>query len=174
MCTLENDVRYRRVVTNVKNKIESDKILDITVEYDDGHKITEIWTTNSSPNLEDKHHEKEEFSLSLAPGQTRFATCTIPPLSTLTSKQINENSSKYGMHSTQTIDYIIVFDGEVELHLENETVLLKRGDTVVQRGAIHAWHNKTNTPAEIIAVMIGAKEHPLFSQRNFVQVQKKS
>ena len=43
-------------------------------------------------------------------------------------------------HRTLTVDYDVVLQGEIDLHLEdNYTVRLKAGDTVVVRGALHAW-----------------------------------
>jgi len=169
-------MKYRRVVTNVNSQIEQDEILDLAVEYEDGHKLTEIWTTNSPlPNLEDDY-SKKDFSLRLKPGHSRFVTCTIPPFSSVQSYEVTNrahiSTKKYGMHSTQTIDYVIVFEGEVELHVGNEIVSLKRGDTIVQRGAIHAWQNKSDKPAEIIAVMLGASECSKFIQNDFQQIEK--
>ncbi|MCJ1471565.1 hypothetical protein MMC13_000205 [Lambiella insularis] len=48
------------------------------------------------------------------------------------------------MHRTQSLDFGIVVEGEIELLLDaGETRLLKRGDVAVQRGTNHAWRNAT-------------------------------
>ncbi|KAH8423742.1 cupin domain-containing protein [Aspergillus melleus] len=48
------------------------------------------------------------------------------------------------MHRTQSLDYGVVLEGEVELVLDSgETRVLKRGDVAVQRGTNHAWRNKS-------------------------------
>lgn len=168
-------MRVRRIVTNVESHIETDEVLEPTIAYEDEHNLTEIWTTHSqSPRLEDKH-QKQEFNLNLELGCTRFVTCTIPPFESIQAEQMNNphfNADTHGMHSTQTIDYVIVFDGELELKVGNKVVALSRGDTVVQRGAIHAWHNKSNKPATIIAVMIGAEKSSSFSHVHFEQMKK--
>jgi hypothetical protein len=43
------------------------------------------------------------------------------------------------MHRTNTVDYAIVYDGEIWMQLDNgETLRLKRGNVVVQNGTRHA------------------------------------
>jgi len=44
-----------------------------------------------------------------------------------------------GMHRTDSLDWITLFAGEVELILDDETLRLGPGDCVVQRGTSHAW-----------------------------------
>ena len=62
-----------------------------------------------------------------------------------------------GMHTTDTVDYIIVLSGEASLELDNhETVLLRAGDTVVQNGTRHAWHNTSDQPCVMATTIIGA------------------
>lgn len=46
------------------------------------------------------------------------------------------------MHRTQSWDLGIVIEGTVELIMEDgSSTLVRRGDTVVQRGTMHAWRN---------------------------------
>ncbi|KAJ5217307.1 cupin domain-containing protein [Penicillium chermesinum] len=50
------------------------------------------------------------------------------------------------MHRTQSLDYGIVLEGEIEMLLDSgETRLLKRGDIAVQRATMHAWRNPSQT-----------------------------
>ncbi|KAL4981032.1 hypothetical protein BDW66DRAFT_2333 [Aspergillus desertorum] len=50
------------------------------------------------------------------------------------------------MHRTQSLDYGIVIEGEIEMQLDSgETRLLKKGDIAVQRGTMHAWYNPSET-----------------------------
>ena len=58
------------------------------------------------------------------------------------------------MHKTDTIDYIILLEGDVTLILDKEEVVIKPHDVVVQRGTNHAWVNNGNNPALLIAVLI--------------------
>lgn len=46
------------------------------------------------------------------------------------------------MHRTQSLDYGVVIEGEVEMVLDNGvTTVMKRGDVAVQRGTNHGWRN---------------------------------
>ncbi|KAL3460827.1 hypothetical protein BJX64DRAFT_175945 [Aspergillus heterothallicus] len=50
------------------------------------------------------------------------------------------------MHRTQSLDYGIVLEGQIEMILDSgEKRLLKRGDMAVQRATMHAWHNPSET-----------------------------
>jgi hypothetical protein len=62
-----------------------------------------------------------------------------------------------GMHTTDTVDYAICIEGELSLELDNgaETTLTP-GTCVVQRGTRHAWKNKSDQPALMCYVQIGA------------------
>ncbi len=60
------------------------------------------------------------------------------------------------MHTTPTIDYIMLLDGMVSLLLdEGDAVPLNRFDVVVQRATNHTWINTGAEPATLMAVMIG-------------------
>jgi len=61
-----------------------------------------------------------------------------------------------GFHSTPTIDFSVVLEGELWLELEaGDDVQARTGDVIVQNGTPHAWHNRTDRPAVIAAVMVG-------------------
>jgi len=61
------------------------------------------------------------------------------------------------MHRTQSLDYGIVLAGEIDLELdEGRIVSLNVGDVVVQRGTIHAWINRGNSPARMAFVLLSA------------------
>jgi hypothetical protein len=60
------------------------------------------------------------------------------------------------MHRTESVDYIIVLSGEVELELdEGARVRLRPGNIVVQNGTNHAWHNVGRERAVLGAVLVG-------------------
>jgi hypothetical protein len=62
-----------------------------------------------------------------------------------------------GMHTTDTIDFEVVLDGEVWLELDDGVeVQLKPGDTVVQNGTRHAWRNHGGTSARLAVFNVGA------------------
>jgi quercetin dioxygenase-like cupin family protein len=60
-------------------------------------------------------------------------------------------------HRTDSIDYAIVLDGEIDMELDDETVHIEAGDVLVQRGTIHNWVNRGAAPCTICFVLIAAK-----------------
>ncbi|MEU9839515.1 cupin domain-containing protein [Actinomadura sp. NPDC048032] len=62
-----------------------------------------------------------------------------------------------GMHTTDSIDYVLVVSGEATLELDDgEQTVLRAGDVLVQNGTRHAWHNRGTEPCTIVGVAIGA------------------
>ncbi|MDH3738902.1 MAG: cupin domain-containing protein [Alphaproteobacteria bacterium] len=53
------------------------------------------------------------------------------------------------MQRTETLDFCFILDGEIVLVLDTQTVALKAGDVVVQRGTNHAWSNVSEQPCVI-------------------------
>lgn len=63
-----------------------------------------------------------------------------------------------GMHRSETVDLIYVAEGQIVLELDDGSrTALKTGDTIVQSGTMHAWHNPWSEPARMIAVTLGAR-----------------
>jgi mannose-6-phosphate isomerase-like protein (cupin superfamily) len=60
-------------------------------------------------------------------------------------------------HRTDSIDYGVVISGEIDMELDVETVHLKAGDVIVQRGTIHNWANNGSVPCVIAFTLIAAK-----------------
>jgi quercetin dioxygenase-like cupin family protein len=60
-------------------------------------------------------------------------------------------------HRTDSIDYATVIAGEIDMELDGESVRLRAGDVLVQRGTIHNWVNKGTAPCVIAFVLIAAK-----------------
>jgi quercetin dioxygenase-like cupin family protein len=61
------------------------------------------------------------------------------------------------MHRTETIDYIVMLDGEIDMDMDDSTVKLRAGDIMVQRGTNHAWVNRSKAPARMAIVLLDAK-----------------
>jgi quercetin dioxygenase-like cupin family protein len=111
---------------------------------------TLIWCTDRTPadipvgeNTEDMG--ARQLGTPPPPDGTRFTVNDIPP-------------GRIGpMHRTETIDYVIVLSGEIEMEMDNSTIRLKAGDVLVQRGTNHAWINRGTGPARVAFVLIDAK-----------------
>jgi mannose-6-phosphate isomerase-like protein (cupin superfamily) len=62
------------------------------------------------------------------------------------------------MHRTNSIDYVMILDGELEMTLDGgETVTIKAGDIVIQRGTNHAWQNKSGRVCRMVSTLIAAE-----------------
>jgi quercetin dioxygenase-like cupin family protein len=115
-----------------------------------GGASTLIWCTDRTPadisvgeNIEDMG--ARVLGTPPPPNGTRFTVNDIPP-------------GKTGsMHRTETIDYVIVLAGELEMQMDDSTVKLKAGDVLVQRGTNHAWINRGPNPARVAFILIDAK-----------------
>ena len=60
-------------------------------------------------------------------------------------------------HRTDSIDYIVVLSGEIDMELDDSTVHLEAGDVMVQRGTIHNWVNNGTAPCVLAVILIAAK-----------------
>ena len=63
------------------------------------------------------------------------------------------------IHRTQSLDYGIVLEGQIEMVLEEgDPVRMERGDVAVQRATMHGWRNPSNTAwARMIFVLQDCK-----------------
>ncbi len=111
---------------------------------------TLIWCSDRTPadiSVGEKVEDMGTRVLGTAPppNGTRFTVNDIPP-------------GRTGpMHRTETIDYVIVLSGEIEMEMDDSTIKLKAGDVLVQRGTNHAWINRGSEPARIAFILIDAK-----------------
>jgi hypothetical protein len=113
-------------------------------------------------------------SLLPAPGGTRFIVLTFPPEAALAdpgfdpvafdreqradSPGIAELIEPDGMHTTPTVDYGVVLQGEIVLELDDgKCTPLSAGDIVIQNGTRHAWRNRSGRPVTMAFVLIGAE-----------------
>lgn len=114
-----------------------------------------------------------------APGGTNLMFITFPPDSVMMSPDFNPAAAggEYmqvvpglaerfemdnpGMHTTDTVDYGVLIEGEIHLELDDgEQKKLAPHDVVIQNGTRHAWRNKSDRPATMLFVLIGATRHP--------------
>lgn len=61
------------------------------------------------------------------------------------------------MHRTDSVDYGIVLEGEIDMVLDDSEVRLKAGDVLVQQGTVHGWINRGKISCRVAFVLIGAK-----------------
>jgi quercetin dioxygenase-like cupin family protein len=62
------------------------------------------------------------------------------------------------VHRTDSIDYIVVMSGEIDMELESGVEIhLKAGDVMVQRGTVHNWINRGTESCVMAVILIHAK-----------------
>ena len=178
----ENPSTYRRLVTeNVNGKavVQSDQPLP-AYEFKTvpGYEHTLIWVNPAIPDLsKEQRFDRYPDSVVPGPGGTSLHFVTFPPSSVFADPSFDGEAARSealirlrgladhfekedpGMHKTNTVDYAIVYDGEIWMELDDaETVHLKKGDVVVQNGTRHAWRNKGTAPVTMLFFLNGAKE----------------
>jgi hypothetical protein len=176
-------MKVRRVVTGHsggKSRIISDGQTRKGRDYVNvpGMSSALLWATEATPRVpHDGTDPITEKTLYVPPvGETRLMLVTFPPDTVMMSSSFDPAAAgqEYmehmpelaktfeldnpGMHTTDTVDYGIVLDGEVWLELDDgKQVHLRPHDVVVQNGTRHAWRNKSDRPVKMAFVLIGAR-----------------
>lgn len=144
----------RRIVTghdaNNKAKVVIDGLATNKKFPAGGIVSTLIWSTESTPA---DISVGETFS----DGGTRILGTAPPSLGTRFSVQDFPPGNSAHIHRTESLDYVVVLSGELDMDMDETTVKLKSGDVVVQRGTNHAWVNRGSQTARIAIVLIDAK-----------------
>jgi len=116
-----------------------------------GQFSTLMWCTDSAPCTMPVGDDAEDMgarNLGTYPpvNGTRFMIAEYPP------------GNHPRMHRTETIDYIIVLDGKIDMELdEGRMVTMSKGDVMIQRGTYHAWINKYDEVCRMAFVLIDAQ-----------------
>jgi quercetin dioxygenase-like cupin family protein len=111
--------------------------------------LTHLWNTKATPAdirvgeaIDDPGDEVHVTAP--PPDGSRFVIIDYPP----------GNSGT--MHRTETIDYVIVLSGEIDMDMDDSSVHLTAGDVLVQRGTNHAWMNRGTETARVAFVLVDA------------------
>jgi len=110
---------------------------------------TLIWSTDQTPADISMGERVEDMGARVIgtappPNGTRFAVIDFPP------------GNAPIMHRTETIDYVVVLSGQIDMDMDDSTVTLKAGDVMVQRGTNHSWVNRSTERARLAFVLIDA------------------
>lgn len=175
----------RRVVTGHDSAGKSVFLSDDEPPKQVGHEaggihITEVWGTESVPAIPAARGDPTlaRHAYFPDPGGTRFFVVRFPPAAAAqravvggvdvaaATKRFFEQfpglgsvmeADHPGMHASQTIDYLVILAGEVDLELDNGvTRRLRAGDVVVQNGTRHAWSNPGTVDCVLAGVVVGA------------------
>jgi mannose-6-phosphate isomerase-like protein (cupin superfamily) len=182
LCKRDKQPRtYRRVVTaNVdgKSTLQSDESLP-AYEFKSvpNYEHTLIWVNPTTPDLRaEQRFDRYPDSVVPGPGGTSLHFVTFPPSSVFADPSFDGKAARNealirlrgladhfeeedpAIHKTNTVDYSVVYEGEIWLELDDaKTVHLQRGDVVVQNGTRHAWRNKGTKPVTMLFFLNGAR-----------------
>ncbi|MEM7774245.1 MAG: cupin domain-containing protein [Pseudomonadota bacterium] len=169
----------RRVVTGHDADGKATVIMDETASCilqrpnRPGVTLTNLWQVDTVPAQMERHDDPVDGPLVLHPPKNGsiFRIVQFDPedpdvLATLDGKSafaemgaaanIVENARHPFMHRTDSVDYAVILTGEIYMLMDDEDILLKAGDTVVQQGTNHAWSNRGTEPCLIAFVLVDA------------------
>jgi quercetin dioxygenase-like cupin family protein len=147
---LSMPLEFRRVVTghdaDGRAIVLIDEMAKNMVSARPGATASVVWTTEGFPvdNVGSDDQGQRRTGTTLANGSV-FRVLELMP------------GSAPRNHRTDSIDYAVVIKGEIDMELDEETVHLKAGDMLVQRGTIHNWVNRGTEPCVIAFVLIAAE-----------------
>ena len=146
-----NNPRIRRVVTGHdaqgKAVVKIDEVCSHFVESRPNGFACNIWTTDTTPadNSGQEDGGKREGKFTMLENGTVFRILDFHP------------GLARRMHRTDSIDYIVVMSGEIDMELdEGESVHLKAGDVMVQRGTVHNWVNRGTETCVMAVILVHA------------------
>lgn len=141
----------RRIVT-VPDGPEGARVLadgaSNNVRVLNGSRITRLWETTELPvPLDVTADAGADAGNAYREGfvGTSLYVADIPPGSDL---------SDVPLHAQDSLDYIAILEGEIDLVLPGETRTLKAGDVLVQAGNIHSWINRSDNYCRMLVVVL--------------------
>lgn len=113
-----------------------------------GALICNVWTTDSAPadNSGSGDQGKREGKFTTIENGSVFRIIEFKP------------GVQQRVHRTDSIDYIVVMSGEIDMELEaGQEVHLRAGDVMVQRGTVHNWINRGSESCVLAVILIHAQ-----------------
>jgi hypothetical protein len=125
-----------------------------------GVRVTDIWRMPKVPTSARADHAPPAVEFWPAQGGLVFRVAEVPPMSS--AKPEATHAGRAGMHQSNTVDLMVIISGELWGYQSDadEGVLLKQGDTFIQRGTNHAWENRTDRPCLFAVVLVDAAPAP--------------
>jgi len=120
-----------------------------------------LWLDGPVRTVDDgRDRDDPGFPLEPHPGGASFRIITLPPpepgldVDATWLRVPDDDPARPGMHTTDTLDYVVVVDGEIVLGLDDGDHRLGPGDVVIQRGTAHRWRVVGDVPCTYAVVMM--------------------
>ena len=154
----------RRVVTGHDDEghavFVSDGAAPHTVTTSAGYGVSDLlWLNGPATTADDGEERAGAFDLEPPPGGLSVRIIRIPPAPDDAPegerwiRVEGDDPARPGMHTTDTLDFIAVLDGEIVLGLDDAEHRLTPGDVVIQRATAHRWRVAGDTPCTYAAIM---------------------
>jgi mannose-6-phosphate isomerase-like protein (cupin superfamily) len=148
---------------------------NVRTRKESGITSTLLWTTGSMPaTFSNADLGAVQIATAPPPGTTVLRVVEFPPEDPtadygavlaemgIEPPSVKRRPSRHPhMHATDSVDYAIVLEGEIDMLLDDTEVHMKTGDILVQQGTNHAWVNRGTRPCKIAFVLIDAAGAPL-------------
>lgn len=141
-----------------------------------GYRSTNMWRTHAAPGAVAAPDDITDHKGVLPPKHgTVIRVIDFPPIGDATPEERAamvkavfaalypdadhhaDSDRSASMHTTDTIDYAIVLQGEIAAVMDRDETVLKAGDILIQRGTAHGWDNRSDTICRIAFVLIDAE-----------------
>lgn len=66
----------------------------------------------------------------------------------------NNKPRHFWFHKTESLDYAIVLDGEIYAMMDEDEVLMRQGEILIQRATNHSWSNRSDKPCRMAFVLL--------------------
>lgn len=140
-----------------------------------GSSLDMVWSAGAAPTFPDDGSEPGMADYWPPVGGFRYLIMNIAPQSEATGRESERaelsgdidrrlpglmdamEKDEPGMHTSDTVDLEVVLSGEITLELDDGvTRTMRAGDTIIQNGTRHRWHNHGSEPARVAVILIGA------------------
>lgn len=137
---------HRRVVTGLDADGRSCVIIDDAVPRP-GSGTSVVWRTAAVPADNSGH----------ADAATPFSNAIFHDGgSTFMLVELEVGIGRF-MHATDTIDYLVVLEGEVVIELETGEARMGPGSFIVDRGVLHSWRNDGPDKVLLASIILPAR-----------------
>jgi hypothetical protein len=163
----------RRVVTGHDDKgravVVQDDAVEVTPIVGSLAQVHRIWGADAADQVPGDGSEPSHEGFFPPAGGYRFILFTLLPagsppgdgetgVSFPDFAEAMQRGPGRGMHASESVDLIYVVAGEIWLELDDGAeVRLTAGDTAVQTGTVHGWRNRSDAPATLALVLVGAR-----------------
>jgi hypothetical protein len=174
---------FRRIVTVLgddgKSRVHEDVALPgIDVPIMPGAQFVKLWGSDAPPQAGVREPAAVHDPFFPHPGGNRWSVSIFPPASAQPSEPADPGqlsalgaatdelfpglADKFepdapGFHTSDTVDYVMLIEGELYLKLDDGVELhLTPGASVIQNGTRHAWENRADKQAIVVSAILGA------------------